>query len=104
MKPYKPAVLDFKKKSDSKLLKTIEKITKSKSSKGKKEPNEDLTNYINTIIKESSNKKNSKQVDPDKVRILNYNILSVVKFQIWINNIRFALFDTYLILTGIRRH
>jgi len=80
VKPYKPATLDLKKKSNAKLLKKIENITKSnKSSKGKKEPNEDLTNYMSNIIKESSNKKKSKQSDPDKVRILIYH-LSVVKF------------------------
>lgn len=95
MKPYKPPALDFTKKSNSKLFKKIESITKSKSNKGKKESDEDLSNYMSKIIKESSNKKNFKHIDPDTVRILNYNILSVVKFQILINNIRFALFDTY---------
>jgi len=75
VKPYKPAALNFKKKSNAKLLKKIENITKSnKSSKSKKDPSEDLTNYMNYIIKESSKKTKSIQSDPNKVRILNYHL------------------------------
>ncbi|CAI6365346.1 unnamed protein product [Macrosiphum euphorbiae] len=71
VKPYKPATLNFNKKSNAKLLKKIESVTtkSDKSSKGKKNPSEDLTNYISNIIKEVSKKKKSKQADPDKILI-----------------------------------
>jgi len=70
VKPYKPAVLDFRKKSDSKLLKKINNITKSsKPSNHEKEPKEDLSDFIRNIVKESTLKKNSKKVDSNKVSI-----------------------------------
>jgi len=62
-------------KSNSKLLQKIKSVTqKSKSSKGKKGSNEDLTNYLSHILKQSSKNKNNKQVDSDKVRNFNYDL------------------------------
>uniref|UniRef100_A0A2S2PTC5 Uncharacterized protein n=1 Tax=Schizaphis graminum TaxID=13262 RepID=A0A2S2PTC5_SCHGA len=79
VKPYKPAALDFNKKLNSSLFKKIDAITKrsSTSSKSKKETSEeDLTHYIRNIVREGTKKKISKQVDTDKVRILNYHLIS----------------------------
>lgn len=76
--PYKPAALNLK-KSNPELLKKINNITKtSKSSKSKKDPNEDLKNFMSKILTQSSKINNNKQIDPDKVRNFNYH-LSVLK-------------------------
>ncbi|KAL5241370.1 hypothetical protein ACI65C_008780 [Semiaphis heraclei] len=64
--PYKPAALNLK-KSNPELLKKINNITKtSKSSKSKKDPNEDLKNFMSKILTQSSKINNNKQIDPDK--------------------------------------
>ncbi|CAH1716565.1 protein starmaker-like [Aphis gossypii] len=90
VQPYKPAALDFKKKSSSNLLKEIEGIlnkdskpNKSKSrskSKSKKESEEDLTEFIRNIVKEGIKKKSSKKMDKDKILItLVKSVLDVLK-------------------------
>lgn len=85
VKPYKPAVIDFKKKTNSNMLKKIDKITKNnKSSKGKKDSEPDLSDFLKKIIMESTQKKSLKKSfkneDPDKVIILNYHFISYITF------------------------
>jgi len=60
VKPYKPATLDFSKKSNSSLIKKIDTILNRSSllSKNKKETSEeDLTHYMRHIVEEGTKKK-----------------------------------------------